>query len=244
VGRPKYPRIYRIPHPSGYRHGTKRYLTLEELREVFSGRIYVEEKLDGSQFSVMKEEGEVVLYSRGANIVRRFEPLGYKGIWRLVYEHYESFSKLPERYVLYGEWLRVRHTVPYDALPDWAVIFDVLDLEARRFLSYEEKARLLDELELVYPPLLDVMELECRTRRDVKEVIKRLARIASQPSRYSTVARSMEGVVVKNYAKGLFAKLINPWFDIEVEESELFRGGLKFNSLARQSYAARRAPRP
>jgi len=42
----------------------------------------------------------------------------------------------------------------------------------------------------------------------------------------------MEGVVVKNYGKNLFAKLINPWFDREVEEHELFEGGVKFNRLA------------
>jgi len=235
IQRPRYPRIYRIPHPSGYRHGGKRYLTYPELLELFNGVVHVEEKLDGAQFSVMREGGEIVVYQRGTNVVDGYEPGVYRGIWRLwVYPHYEKLQELPEHYVLYGEYLRIRHTVPYDRLPDWAVVFDVYDLERQAFLGYEEKIRVIMNLGLEPPPLLKVLELSCRSERDVDEVIRELAGIIEGKSAFSTEARSMEGAVVKNYAKGLFAKIINPWFDVEVDEHKLFEKGVKYNSLNRQ----------
>jgi len=230
----KYPRIYRIPHPSGYRHGSKRYLGWIELAELFDGVVYVEEKLDGSQFSIVKEGREILVYSRNRNIVEGHEPPAYRGIWRWVYTHYASLIELPERYVVYGEWLRVRHTVYYDMLPDWAVIFDVYDSLRKGFLGYEEKLKVIKGLGLVAPPLIKVLRVRCRGKRDLKRIIKELARCAEGRSAFSSVARSMEGVVVKNYGKGLFAKLINPWFDREIDEHELFEGGITYNTLKKK----------
>ena len=200
--------------------------------EVFDGTVYIEEKLDGSQFSIVLRNGDVEVYSRGRNIVRGFEPTVYRGIWSWVYSRYSELVNVPEYYVLYGEWLRVRHTVPYDMLPDWAVIFDVLDLRSNRFLDYSLKKRVVDDLGLTSPPLVCVLNVKCSTRRDVDDVVRKLARLAEGKSAFSRIARSMEDVVVKNYGKNLFAKLINPWFDREVEEHELFGGGVKFNRLA------------
>ncbi len=200
--------------------------------EVFDGTVYVEEKLDGSQFSIVLRNGDVEVYSRGRNIVRGFEPTVYRGIWSWVYSRYSELVNVPEYYVLYGEWLRVRHTVPYDMLPDWAVIFDVLDLRSNRFLDYSLKKKVVDDLGLTSPPLVCVLNVKCSTRRDVDDVVRKLAKLAEGKSAFSRIARSMEGVVVKNYGKNLFAKLINPWFDQEVEEHELFEGGVKFNRLA------------
>jgi len=110
----------------------------------------------------------------------------------------------------------------------------VYDLRGHAFLGYEEKIRVIRDLELEPPPLLRVLELSCRSKRDVDKVIEELAGIIEGKSAFSTEARSMEGAVVKNYAKGLFAKIINPWFDVEVDEHELLRNGVKYNRLNRR----------
>ena len=229
--RPKYPRILRIPHPSGFRAESKRYLGLEDLRCLFDGQVFVEEKLDGSQFSIQVYEGELLVWSRGRLIVEGFEPLAYRGIWRWIYAHFHDLMGLGENLVLYGEWLKVLHTVPYDALPDWAVIFDVYDLERGQFLRYDEKVEVVNSLGLVPPPLLYRGIIHLTSKREVERFISHLVSIAERKSFFSTVARSMEGVVVKNYEKQFFAKLINPWFDREISEHELFEKGIKYNKL-------------
>ena len=83
------------------------------------------------------------------------------------------------------------------------------------------------------PPLLKVLRAECHSVSDVKCVVVGLAKCAESRSAYSSIARSIEGVVVKNYGKGLFAKLINPWFDREVDEHKLFERGVAYNALRR-----------
>jgi len=230
----KYPRIYRIPHPSGYRCRGKRYLEWSELAELFDGLVHIEEKLDGSQFSIIKEGKEILVYSRGRNLIEKHEPPAYKGIWMWVYTNYANLIKLPEHYILYGEWLRVKHTVYYDMLPDWAVIFDVYDSLREVFLGYEEKMKVIKKLKLVAPPLVKTLKVKCRNKIDIQRVIKEITKCAKGRSAFSSVACSMEGVVVKNYSKGLFAKLINPWFDRELEEHELFKEGISYNSLKKK----------
>jgi hypothetical protein len=51
---------------------------------------------------------------------------------------------LGNRYVLYGEWLFARHTIPYDELPHYLLEFDVLDREADQFLRTDRRQALLD----------------------------------------------------------------------------------------------------
>lgn len=49
------------------------------------------------------------------------------------------------RYILYGEWCAARHTVTYDALPDWFLAYDVYDTKEGRFFSrwVSSRARLV-----------------------------------------------------------------------------------------------------
>ena len=35
--------------------------------------------------------------------------------------------------ILYGEWCYAKHTVPYDALPDWFLGFDIFEVASHRF---------------------------------------------------------------------------------------------------------------
>jgi len=190
----------------------------------------VEDKMDGSQFSLVVDEGSVLAYPRGRERLRSPEPPSYSGLLRWILENRDRLLRLGEGIALYGEWLRVRRVVPYDSLPDWAIFFDAYDLAEGRFLGYEEKVELIEGLGLSAPPLLARLELECRGKREVKVIIERLADIAEGRSAFSSTARSMEGIVVKNYEREMFAKLVNPWYEVELEEIIPSRG-LEFNEL-------------
>ena len=56
--------------------------------------------------------------------------------------------------ILFGEWCFARHTVAYDALPDWFLAFDVYDRAAGRFWSRERREALVRRAGLAsVPPL-------------------------------------------------------------------------------------------
>jgi len=60
-------------------------------------------------------------------------------VWRnWVYEHMETlYEALQCDYVLFGEFLWAKHSVHYDALPDYFLAFDLLRKQDGVFLSYD-----------------------------------------------------------------------------------------------------------
>ena len=89
-------------------------------------RLTVEEKVDGANF-MLKEIME--------------QPRALR-------------SALGSRYVLYGEWLYAKHSVYYDALPDYFLEFDILDRETGEFLDTERRRELTAGLPLASAPVL------------------------------------------------------------------------------------------
>ena len=55
---------------------------------------------------------------------------------------------------MYGEWLHAKHAVYYDALPHYFLEFDILDRQTGKYLSTEERQKLLKELPVCSVPVL------------------------------------------------------------------------------------------
>lgn len=47
--------------------------------------------------------------------------------------------------ILYGEWLRARHSIPYDKLPDWFLVVDIYNRDTGKFCSVEQRDKLIIE---------------------------------------------------------------------------------------------------
>ncbi|MBZ0117278.1 MAG: RNA ligase family protein [Sandaracinaceae bacterium] len=137
--------------------------------------VIVEEKLDGanSGFS-FDERGRLRLQSRG-HLLRggpreaqfdRFKQWGATLREAL-------FERLRDRYVVYGEWLYAHHAIYYDALPDYFVEFDVLDLAEGVFLDTSRRRALLSGLPITSAPV--VAELASLRESDLAPLISRSA---------------------------------------------------------------------
>ena len=104
----------------------------------------VEEKCDGSNVAVWFDGEGLRLQSRGHILYggtreRQFTAFHGWAASRLD----ELRAALGWRFVLYGEWCYAKHRSYYDALPDWFVGFDVLDLETNRFLGTAARDEIL-----------------------------------------------------------------------------------------------------
>ena len=60
------------------------------------------------------------------------------------------FSVLGSRYIMYGEWMYAKHTVFYDALPDYFMEFDIYDREKGIFLDTESRKKITEQMKIVY----------------------------------------------------------------------------------------------
>lgn len=54
--------------------------------------------------------------------------------------------------MLFGEWCAARHSLDYDTLPDWFLLFDVYDRSKRRFWSTSRRNALASEAGLFTVP--------------------------------------------------------------------------------------------
>ena len=189
--------------------------------------LVVEEKLDGSNCAVSFDpHGNLILQSRGHALTggpreRQFD------LFKRWASHHTAWLReaLGSRYVMYGEWLFARHTIPYDALPHYFLEFDILDREAHQFLSTERRQAMLAGGPVVSAPVL-------AAGRNI-DLVQQLGR--STCSSYE----AMEGVYVKHEEHGCVIgrfKYVRPsflqtvaasgehWTDRPIEQNRLRAG--------------------
>ena len=78
--------------------------------------------------------------------------------------------------IAFGEWCHARHTVSYDALPDWFLLFDVFDRAAGAFWSRERRDAFAAERGLHVAPLLGQGR---QTRKALEKLLASRSRVGS-----------------------------------------------------------------
>lgn len=181
-------------------------LSPTEAQALLSGNVVVEEKLDGANLGLsLAPNWSLRAQNRGQYLI---EP------------HAGQFSRLPAwmaqhedglravlrpQLILFGEWCAARHSLGYESLPDWFLLFDVYDRGSGLFWSTARRNALAMQAGLVAVPLV----LSGRTTlAALKQVIM------DTPSHYRA-GLPLEGVVVRRESAewcDARAKLVRPDF--------------------------------
>lgn len=122
----KYPDLYRIRYDHIQMVTSKRYW--EDPRHLFKNISIIEEKIDGSQMAIGWKHDAPYVQGKNSHIDQSDKRMAYHGVWAWIWENVAKLQKLKGKLV-FGEWMRVRHSLEYDLLPDWFIAFDVYDLE-------------------------------------------------------------------------------------------------------------------
>ena len=119
---------------------------------VLGKHIVIEEKIDGANTAIsFSDEGELLLQNRGHYLYGGHRERHYNLFKSWAFLHQDAFfDVLGCRYIMYGEWMYAKHTVFYDALPDYFMEFDIYDRERGVFLSTAERRKLTSLLPMVY----------------------------------------------------------------------------------------------
>lgn len=180
-------------------------LSTEEVRALLGSEVVVEEKLDGANlgFSV-GADGSIRAQNRGSYLHKPY-PAQFARLDDWLARHEDRlFDLLGEHLVAFGEWCAARHTLDYDALPDWWLMFDVYDRRELRFWSTSRRNALATKLGVVRVPRLH----HGRTSLDQLRTW-----IATDHSHFR--AGGIEGVVVRRENTDWLldrAKLVHPGF--------------------------------
>src|SRR4051794_36389489 len=152
----------RTGHLEGSRYGTGDHVIPKVPFDRLRGRpVQVAEKLDGANVGIgFDERGEMRLQSRWDALADPPEEPQLRSFadWASAAEPVLR-PVLGTRFVLFGEWLGITHTLFYDALPDYFCGFDVLDRVQGRYLSAVRRAELLEGTGIAAPPVLFAGEL-------------------------------------------------------------------------------------
>jgi len=180
----EYPKIKRLGH--------------EDNKHIWDCVVYVEEKVDGANFRFgVDDSGKLHFGTRNVDLTDVQEEQYPKRFRRAIEYVKELAPKLTRGYIYFAEYM-IPHTIQYnwDKVPI-LVGFDIYDTHAKRFLPYHEKVSEFERVGIEVVPLVTVL--------DTKPSVEQLNKIIPKSKYYSGLA---EGVVFKNYALGIFAKLV------------------------------------
>ena len=168
-----YPKVYNLGHRA--------------LRELTNGPVVISEKVDGSQFSIKRLNGELMARSKGKQItIEEPEKLFARGI--------EAVSKLDlhDGWTYRGELLdKPKHNaLAYDRVPRHHVILFDISFGEAEFLSPAEVLTEAKRIGLEVVPTF--FEGELRSTEQLHELLETISILGGQ---------KIEGVVVKNYAQ-------------------------------------------
>lgn len=126
-----------------------------EIQELLSEEITVEEKIDGANLGIsFDNDGNLLLQNRGSYLLFPLE-----GQWKplekwINQKENQIFDVISDKYILFGEWCYIKHSIYYDALPDWFIAFDIYDKKKKQFLSVEYRNQLIERMDLSKVPIL------------------------------------------------------------------------------------------
>jgi len=207
-------RFPHTPHIAWLGKGSPRddkVLNPADVENLLSGEILVEEKLDGANLGIsVNAQGELQVQNRGQYLIEPYSgQFSRLGAW--IKQHkYALLDHLEPSWILFGEWCAARHSISYQSLPDWFVLFDVYDRKHENFWSSDRRNRLAIALGLKTVPDL------YRGRANLSQLIDLLN---SSQSRYRN--GPPEGIVIRRQSPewcDARAKLVRAEFTQAIEE--------------------------
>lgn len=202
----KYEKTYRIQTPNVHVAG-KKILSKTEQKDLITGRITIEEKIDGANVGVIaSKKGDQFRLQKRGSLVEFSEHPQFQRFKAWTMERYNDLMKLPYPYVLYGEFMWATHHIFYDSLPDWFICFDIWN--GKKFLKRSEVEEICCDLGIEVVPLL--FEGYVDNILDIESYLRGPSAFSSEHDR--------EGIVVKNNRKQMKGKLVVPEFVKEINE--------------------------
>lgn len=141
---PKYNRTFHFPFSPGATNDDKIATTMDSLIGV---PIVLTEKMDGSNTS-LENKGCFARTHAGAPTHKSFDSL--KAL------HGDIGFQIPEDMQLFGEWCFARHSIAYDALPGYFMMFGIRELDSTEpfWYAWEEVEFWAEFFELPTVPVL------------------------------------------------------------------------------------------
>ncbi len=150
----KYPRT---PHLQGSKlQPGDEDLSQIPFESIAGKHLVIEEKIDGANSAISFDtDGTLLLQSRGHYLIGGAREVHYDLFKQWATAHRESlYNVLGTRYIMYGEWMYAKHSMFYDALPNYFMEFDIFDREKGIYLDTPSRREITSLLPISSVPVL------------------------------------------------------------------------------------------
>lgn len=174
-------------------------LSPRETRELLASDVVVEEKLDGANigFSV-SADGKLRAQNRSHYLVAPYAgQFSRLRSWMPAHEE-ELIKALGSNLIAFGEWCAARHSLTYEHLPDWWLLFDVYDRGKQQFWSTTRRNQWAVNLGISTAPILDRGKLSLNS---LEQILQAGSSAFSTGTREGVVVRSEDDTWLKTRAK-------------------------------------------
>lgn len=124
-------RFPHTPHLAWLGTGASRddkVLSLAEAKALLTFPVRIEEKIDGANLGIsLSEDGDFQLQNRGQYLRQLYRGQFARLDGWLQTKAELLFDAINPNLMIFGEWCAARHSLGYDLLPDWWMVFDVYD---------------------------------------------------------------------------------------------------------------------
>jgi hypothetical protein len=189
----KYPRTLHLPWSPGVRTDDK---VMTNVHPLLDRQLIITEKMDGSNVCLE----HAALYARSHNDAPRHE--SFHALKAL---HASLGSHIPTHWQVFGEWLWAKHSLSYDRLPAYLLVFGIRDSAQCRWLSWDEGALWAGEQGVSLVPVL--WRGTCATEEELKQRVFSLRQAA-------TCGAEQEGMVVRwsaGFVQEAFGVAVAKW---------------------------------
>jgi|SRR3972149_992158 len=131
----------------------KKCLEEEKVKALLKGHVTIDEKIDGGVlglawggFPLVVGKHSMVNYDKSSK--------KFYGLRQWIYDNYEKIAEIPLGWVVYGEWMRAQHNIPYVDLYDYFIGFDIWDADKGKFLNFIDRSIFLDSLGFAEVPVI------------------------------------------------------------------------------------------
>jgi hypothetical protein len=131
-------------------------------------QVVIEEKIDGANLgiTICPKSGKLLAQNR-SHYISSGEHAQFSRLTEWLAEHEEALKQVllhthvagtsfASEWILYGEWMVARHSIPYHMLPGFFVAFDLYEKNTRRFLSRRHFHRIMKGVGIPVAPTMCV----------------------------------------------------------------------------------------
>ena len=193
----------------------KKYIKIKalgtlETEGIFDGKVVVQEKVDGANFSFFVEDNKLTFASRNMVMVDKKNAGNWKAMLPVTEAFNQHKDKFNPNYLYVGESTQ-KHTISYDLIPGF-IGYDIWNEETESFLYWKDSKVIFESLGLEF--------IHVHFERDGSEIIMEELEECIKDSAYKE--GESEGVVIKNYNKQIFAKIVTD--DFKEQNRAVFKG--------------------